>query len=222
MKVHQYLMIITFIFFFLLGCSNDSTNTSQGGIKEDNTFEQEEHENIESEKEFTFPLSKEMRWKSEGTIIIEKGRLVSPSDLPFITYIPEKDWTFSQHGKSIEILSKYGNIEITFYDEGTSEQTVKDHINKIINSYPEILTKETIKSEWFIDSYRLYDKSQPNISEWKFGRLFFGQYDHQFFYIYSQLTDMSGGEIFIPIEHSIYQEWRWKTSNEALNIEFSK
>ncbi len=193
-------IILLFLSFILLGCSEN------GGEKS------KENKNLGNTK-MIYNEKKEITWKSEGTPYTETFKLVNDKKLPFITYIPEKDWISEIEENRVVIKQKdYGLMEIVFLDSDITKQKQAEQIFlDRLKSYNNNLKKdEKSMPDWVISYY-----SFNNIDSNTYAIL--GRYNNQYFYI-CRFLDMEGAELFIPIEREIYNEWRWKDTNEKIEL----
>lgn len=202
----KFLIILIILPLVLSSCSILNLN-SQSGFQNTKT--------VENKK---FDQTKEISYKSEGVEYTEMFKLVDNINLPFITYIPEENWTLESHERSIALKEKtYGKIEITFMDEGIEEKQAQYNFEKVIDN----LELEKEKGEfapWIIDfrAKQIKDKEA-----WYNIYAILGKYNEQYFYIHRDLN-LEGAELFVPIESKIYEEWRWKDTGEPLRLPFKK
>lgn len=202
------ILITIFVVIGLSSCTiNDNNSLIENSI---------EKENINIEKENYFESRKELTWESEGMIYTEMFELVDDPSLPFITYIPEKDWSseIKENGVNIE-YKNYGNIEIVFLGESIDQKSAEGIFLEIIDE------NKLIKEEKSFPSWVKLYYSLNGYDEDKYVNIYavFGEYNNQYFYIYRYL-DMEVAEEFIPIELVIYKEWNWKETNESLEFHY--
>lgn len=175
-----------------------------------------EKETVNNYKENDFEIRKELTWESEGMQYTEMFEVVNSPNLPFVTYIPEKDWSSEMNENGVILRFKdYGNIEIVFMDESIDQKNAEDIFLNIINQ------NNLIKEDRSFPSWVKLFYSLNGYDEDKYVNVYaiLGEYNNQYFYIYRYL-DMEVAEIFVPIEQTIYKEWIWKNTNESLEFHY--
>ena len=106
-----------------------------------------------------------------------------------------------------------GQIEIGFFEKGTSEKDAVDKMMEFVKNYSQFEGKE--KQDWMVQYYTMtspYEESRQYI----FGDLILGVHDNQYFYIYVQMDCPDGYEAFYPIQRAILNQWVWKDKSLPL------
>lgn len=213
-KIWPIFLIIT------LSISLSSCTFNDNNSIDKNSIEREpiniEKENINIEEEIDFENRKELTWESEGVLYKEMFELVNDPSLPFVTYIPENDWTseIKENGVIIQ-YEDYGKIDIVFMDESIDQKSAEQIFLNEINQ------DKLIKEEKSFPSWVKLYYSFNGYDEDKYVNIYaiLGEYNNQYFFIYRYL-DMEVAEIFAPIELTIYKEWIWKKTNESLEFHY--
>lgn len=214
--ISKYLLLIMILPLFLSSCSMNNLFDKKEIQENSATKKQIDKNDLPEEEYEKFDDIKEITWKSEGVSYTETFKLVNSANVPFITYIPEDDWIFESKEKSVVLKQKkYGKIEIVFMDKGIEEKQAIHNFEKLISNANLEKSKEKFPT-WVISFYSAQSKNEHN---WHDIYAILGKYNSHYFYIYRDL-DLEGAELFIPIEHKIYEQWRWKDTNESLSIPF--
>lgn len=170
---------------------------------------------VVNQKAQEYPDAKDISVTSEGEQHSEKFTLLNESSLPFVTYIPKTDWTAEQTDSGVTIThNKDGSIKISFLKNGIDQKEAEKEFNELLGDASKYEKKEDLP-KWAISSCYLWqgpDKTGKNGSmTWAVLGLHSGQY----FYIFTSHSDDIEGDL--PYMQSIFNEWRWKDTNDALD-----
>lgn len=181
--------------------SNESTEPPERDSSNENTELRERNNNMKE-----YPKTKDIVYESEGGQYTEPFTLLNNSSLPFVTYIPNQGWSATQTGAGVRI-DHNGYIEISFLQDDMDQQEAEAVFERVLGDVSKFEKREENLPGWAISSLYLWEN---NSMTWATLGLHSGQY----FYIYTHYPDSIEGDS--PLIQSIFNEWRWKDTGEAL------
>lgn len=154
-----------------------------------------------------YPDTKSISLTSEGVQYSEDFALFNKASLPFLTYVPQTDWTAEQTDNGVTITHKEdGLIKVLFLKSGIDQREAEKEFDDLLGGVSKYEKREDLP-KWATSSYYLWHGSMT----WAVLGLHSGQY----FYIYTTHSDDIEGDL--PLMQSIFNEWIWKDTHEALN-----
>ena len=162
-----------------------------------------------------YPDTKSISLTSEGVPYSENFALLNQSSLPFLTYIPQTDWTAEQRDNGVTITHKEdGFIRISFLKNGTDQREAEKEFNELLGDVSKYQKKEDLP-KWATSSYYLWQSPDAAGKNGSMTWAVLGLHSGQYFYIYTTHSDEIEGDL--PAMQSIFNEWLWKDTHEALN-----
>lgn len=216
MKKYLILSAVLLISILLVGCTGTNSYAeapSPSNETESNATEPIDETAIAETPSAVYPDTKEIMYDSEGAQYTDTFSLFNSSNLPFITYIPET-WSVEQRDNGAAIKHEgFGYIEISFLEKETGRQEATEIFNSSIGDASNHENREENMPEWAVTSLYLY--GEDNSMTWAI----LGIHDQQYFYIITSYKENIEGDF--PLLQAIFNEWRWKDTDEALNYSLS-
>jgi len=149
---------------------------------------------------------------------VEVFKKVDDESLPFTTYIPIK-WSVELSDQKVSFIwEDKGYIDVVFLTDELNETDIKKMMDDILQNYPQHEERtDKYTSSTVISAYVM--KGQTKERNWLYGGLILLKDNDRRFYIHSHLNSLENGDVFIPIQNTIFDEWKWKESKEGLSLQ---
>lgn len=176
---------------------------------------------MDSSSSAAFQKFKEIEYESEGIKSTEKFVLFDFQSLPFVTYLPDKNWSAAQTDDGAVIRhGDLGFIKIVFIRKGIPPQEARKEYNKIVeNISGSDISKfeEEEKPQWAVSSLYLWKENKENgggSTTWAV----LGLHEKQYFCVCTHYTDNVENDF--PLLQAIFREWRWKDTKDSFDGNF--